>query len=176
MTEHPIQGLMKTAMENIKEMVDVNTIVGDPVETPDGSVILPISKVGFGFAAGGSEFLGEGEQDQQNKNDKNDANLATVSLPFGGGSGGGVSITPIAFLVVNSTGVKVVPLDNQTHLYERLIDSAPQVFDKIQSMLKGNKNNTTAMGATQTSPDPFASSNPIQTTNTSNNTTGTIRN
>jgi sporulation protein YtfJ len=139
MTEHPIQGLMKTAMENIKEMVDVNTIVGDPVQTPDGSVILPISKVGFGFAAGGSEFLGELEQDQHNKND---ANNASVSLPFGGGSGGGVSITPIAFLVVSSSGVKVVPLDNQTHLYERLIDSAPQVFDKIQSMLRVNKNNT----------------------------------
>jgi sporulation protein YtfJ len=138
MTEHPIQGLMKTAMENIKEMVDVNTIVGDPVETPDGSVILPISKVGFGFAAGGSEFLGEVEQDQTSKND---AKNAMVSLPFGGGSGGGVSITPIAFLVVNSQGVKVVPLDNQTHLYERLIDSAPQVFDKIQNMLKGNKGN-----------------------------------
>src|ERR1700738_4100049 len=101
MSEHPIQGLMKTAMENIKEMVDVNTIVGDPVETPDGSVIMPISKVGFGFAAGGSEFLGEVDQEQNNKSD---ANKASVSLPFGGGSGGGVSITPIAFLVVNSTG------------------------------------------------------------------------
>ncbi|QGQ96928.1 sporulation protein YtfJ [Paenibacillus psychroresistens] len=144
MTEHPIQGLMKTAMENIKEMVDVNTIVGDPVQTPDGSVILPISKVGFGFAAGGSEFLGESEHDPSSKND---ANNASVSLPFGGGSGGGVSITPIAFLVVNSAGVKVVPLDNQTHLYERLIDSAPQVFDKIQSMLKGNKNNNAGLGA-----------------------------
>jgi sporulation protein YtfJ len=135
MNEHPIQGLMKTAMENIKEMVDVNTIVGDPVETPDGSVILPISKVGFGFAAGGSEFLGEAEQDL-----KTEARNASVALPFGGGSGGGVSITPIAFLVVNSMGVKVVPLDNQTHLYERLIDSAPQVFDKIQSLLKGKSN------------------------------------
>ncbi|MGP3784735.1 spore germination protein GerW family protein [Paenibacillus sp. 1A_MP2] len=56
MSDHPIQGLMETAMENIKAMVDVNTIVGDAVETPDGTVILPISKVGFGFAAGGSDF------------------------------------------------------------------------------------------------------------------------
>lgn len=53
MADHPIQGLMKTAMENLKEMIDVNTIIGDPVETPDGSVILTVSKVGFGFAAGG---------------------------------------------------------------------------------------------------------------------------
>ncbi len=137
MTEHPIQGLMKTAMENIKEMVDVNTIVGDPVETPDGSVILPISKVGFGFAAGGSEFLSETDPAYK----KNDANMATVNLPFGGGSGGGVSITPIAFLVVNSQGVKVVPLDNQTHLFERLIDSVPQVFEKLQTLFKGTKSN-----------------------------------
>jgi sporulation protein YtfJ len=165
MTEHPIQGLMKTAMENIKEMVDVNTIVGDPVQTPDGSVILPISKVGFGFAAGGSEFLGEAEQDQHSKND---ANNASVSLPFGGGSGGGVSITPIAFLVVNSSGVKVVPLDNQTHLYERLIDSAPQVFDKIQSMLKGNKTNNMGMGANQA----FSDLSTKDTTNTSGISSG----
>lgn len=137
MAEHPIQGLMKVAMENIKEMVDVNTIVGDPVETPDGSVIMPISKVGFGFAAGGSEFIGD--MDESGTVTATDAQNATVMLPFGGGSGGGVSITPIAFLVVGKQGVKVVPLDNQTHLYERLIDAAPQVVEKIQSMLKGGK-------------------------------------
>lgn len=135
MTEHPIQGLMKTAMENIKEMVDVNTIVGDPVETPDGSVIMPISKVGFGFAAGGSEFVSEDPQGGE----RGDAANARVELPFGGGSGGGVSITPIAFLVVGKHGVKVVPLDNQTHLLERLIDSAPSVVDKIQSMMRSGK-------------------------------------
>lgn len=147
MAEHPIQGLMKVAMENIKEMVDVNTIVGDPVETPDGSVIMPISKVGFGFAAGGSEFYGDIEEaGSANGGNSTDANNATVMLPFGGGSGGGVSITPIAFLVVGKQGVKVVPLDNQTHLYERLIDSAPQVVDKIQSMLRSNKTNNGVIG------------------------------
>ncbi|MBM7564440.1 GerW family sporulation protein [Paenibacillus sacheonensis] len=131
MTDHPIQGLMQTAMENIKEMVDVNTIVGDPVQTPDGSVIMPISKVGFGFVAGGSDI----RMDDHAKNGA-DAHNASVQLPFGGGSGGGVSITPIAFLVVGTHGVRIVPLDNQTHLMERVIDSAPQVFDKIQSMFK----------------------------------------
>lgn len=134
MSEHPIQGLMKTAMENIKEMVDVNTIVGDPVETPDGSVIMPISKVGFGFAAGGSEFVTDDSSSAGIG--RNDAHNANVALPFGGGSGGGVSIMPIAFLVVGKLGVKVVPLDNQTHLLERLIDSAPQVVDRIQTMIK----------------------------------------
>ncbi|WP_270171676.1 GerW family sporulation protein [Paenibacillus sp. SYP-B4298] len=132
MAEHPIQGLMQTAMENIKEMVDVNTIVGDPVQTPDGSVIMPISKVGFGFVAGGSDIRNEHMEDTHHH--VGDAHHAAVSLPFGGGSGGGVSITPIAFLVVGTHGVKVVPLDNQTHLIERVIDSAPKVFDKLQTM------------------------------------------
>jgi sporulation protein YtfJ len=134
---------MKTAMENIKQMVDVNTIVGDPVETPDGSVIMPISKVGFGFAAGGSEFSGEYEEGKtpQGQPGANPHN-AQVTFPFGGGSGGGVSITPIAFLVVGKHGVNVVPLDNQTHIYERLIDSAPQVFDKIQRMIKKGGSST----------------------------------
>ncbi|WP_100405115.1 GerW family sporulation protein [Bacillus solitudinis] len=129
MSEHPIQGLMKTAMENLKEMVDVNTIVGDPVETPDGSVIMPVSKVGFGFAAGGSEFVMEHESKSEDEH------------PFGGGSGGGVSITPIAFLVVNSQGVNMVHLDSNTHLYEKLLDFAPQVVDKIQQMIGANSQN-----------------------------------
>ncbi|WP_078430126.1 GerW family sporulation protein [Alkalihalobacterium alkalinitrilicum] len=144
MSEHPIQGLMKTAMENLKEMVDVNTIVGDPVETPDGSVIMPISKVGFGFAAGGSEFVV----------DHKTATGTTETLnPFGGGSGGGVSITPIAFLVVSSTGVKMVHLDSNTHLYEKLLDFAPQVVDKIQQMVNngtGNQDETKITTTTST--------------------------
>ncbi|GIO36977.1 putative spore protein YtfJ [Paenibacillus antibioticophila] len=130
MAEHPIQGLMKTAMENIKEMVDVNTIVGEAVQTPDGSsVILPISRVGFGFAAGGSDF----HLDENQTSNSGEAK----PRPFGGGSGGGVSINPIAFLVVGKEGVHIVPLDNQTHLFEKLIDSVPYVMDKIESMIPG---------------------------------------
>ncbi|MDQ0255023.1 sporulation protein YtfJ [Evansella vedderi] len=133
MSDHPIQGLMKTAMENLKEMVDVNTIVGDPVETPDGSVILPISKVGFGFAAGGSEFVLEHTPKTNTETEK--------KHPFGGGSGGGVSITPIAFLVVSGKGVNMVHLDQNTHLYEKLLEFTPQVVDKIQQMLQTNQKN-----------------------------------
>lgn len=149
MSEHPIQGLMQTAMENIKEMVDVNTIVGDPVETPDGSVIMPISKVGFGFAAGGSEFKMDGASHSPTNNGQD----AAAAMPFGGGSGGGVSITPIAFLVVGSTGVKVVPLDSQTHLMERMIDSAPMVIDKLQSMMKGTKTQVNTTPAQPNNPN-----------------------
>ncbi|WP_428911316.1 GerW family sporulation protein [Niallia sp. Krafla_26] len=128
MSDHPIQGLMTTAMENLKEMIDVNTIIGDPVETPDGSVILTVSKVGFGFAAGGSEFTLDGQSSGADK-----------KSPFGGGSGGGVSITPVAFLIVSSSGVKMVHLDENTHLYEKILDLAPQAVDKIQQMFE-NKN------------------------------------
>ncbi|WP_134698519.1 GerW family sporulation protein [Ammoniphilus sp. YIM 78166] len=143
MAEHPIQGLMQTAMENLKEMVDVNTIVGDPVETPDGSVILPISKVGFGFAAGGSEF----EMVEKGKEP------GGKDMPFGGGSGGGVSITPVAFLVVGKNGIKTIPLEGTNQLYDRVMDMAPQFLEKVQTMIsKGNKGNKSQNGRTE---DPF---------------------
>ncbi|WP_409302172.1 GerW family sporulation protein [Peribacillus sp. SCS-155] len=132
MPEHPIEGLMKTAMENLKDMVDVNTIIGDPVEAPDGSVILTVSKVGFGFATGGSEFVIEGQQQDSSKQ------------PFGGGSGGGVSITPIAFLIVGTKGVQLLHLNQGTHLLEKMLDVAPAVFEKVQSLLdksSGGNNN-----------------------------------
>ncbi|MFC3750712.1 GerW family sporulation protein [Paenibacillus sp. GCM10012306] len=135
MSDHPIQGLMQTAMENIKGMVDVNTIVGDAVETPDGSVILPISKVAFGFAAGGSDYRVE---DDGSSGSVTGTQSGVKLLPFGGGSGGGVSIRPIAFLVVGKGGVHIVPLDNQTHLFEKIIDATPNLIDKIQSMFQYN--------------------------------------
>jgi sporulation protein YtfJ len=135
MSNHPIQALMSTAMENLKQMIDVNTIIGDPVETPDGSVILTVSKVGFGFAAGGSEFMLDGNNHHNGQQSPENAH------PFGGGSGGGVSITPIAFLIVNSSGVKLLHLDESTHLYEKILDLAPQAVEKIQQMLKKNKQN-----------------------------------
>lgn len=128
---------MTTAMESLKQMIDVNTIIGDPVETPDGSVILTVSKVGFGFAAGGSEFQVQG---QNGGGSSDEDGGSSVKHPFGGGSGGGVSITPIAFLVVNANGVKMIHLDESTHLFERILDFAPQAVDKIQSMVNNSKN------------------------------------
>lgn len=158
MSDHPIQGLMQTAMENIKGMVDVNTIVGDPVQTPDGSIILPISKVAFGFAAGGSDYRVEDSISGSNSQG------GVKMLPFGGGSGGGVSIRPIAFLVVGKDGVNIVPLDNQTHLFEKIIDATPGLIDKIQTMFQsssssGQAGTTPTAQASQTpaKPDPSTS-------------------
>ncbi|OPX86200.1 MAG: putative spore protein YtfJ [Pelotomaculum sp. PtaB.Bin104] len=119
--QHPIEGLMKTAMESIKEMVDVNTVVGDPVETPDGTVIIPVSRVACGFVAGGGNFEAEhGEQDE-------------ASPAFGGGSGGGVSVKPIGFLVVGNGQVRLLPVDGNM-VADRLIDLAPQLLAQLQSM------------------------------------------
>lgn len=128
--EHPIQGLMKAAMENLKEMVDVNTIIGEPVQTADGGVVLTVSKVAFGFGAGGSDFSANGN------------GTSEPEAAFGGGSAGGVSITPVAFLVVNGDGINILHLQNTTHLAEKIIDLAPQTLDKLQTIFSQNSSSS----------------------------------
>lgn len=138
MEDHPIEGLMKTAMENLKEMVDVNKIVGDAVETPDGNVIIPISRVAFGFAAGGTEF--ENQEENAGAGTR-PANSSRQELPFGGGSGGGVSVQPVAFLVVGQGQVRLLPVHHHAML-DRLIDLAPQLISQIQGMFKRERIST----------------------------------
>jgi sporulation protein YtfJ len=118
---HPIESLMKTAMQSIKEMVDVNTVVGDAVETNDGTVIIPISQVACGFAAGGGEYQMAGSQNRD--------------LPFAGGSGAGVSVRPIGFLVVRMNDVRLIAVSGNP-LAERVVDLAPQIINKIESILE----------------------------------------
>lgn len=118
--EHPIENLMKSTMENIRNMVDVNTIIGDTVETKDGSNIIPISKVSFGFASGGSEF------NHNKPNEENDR-----KYPFGGGCGAGVSVKPVAFLVIKNDSIRILPVDVENS-YDRLMDYIPQVMDFIK--------------------------------------------
>ena len=146
--DHPIESLMQTAMENIKEMVDVNTIVGEPVETPDGSVILPISRVGFGFAAGGSEFRvgADGRPAVQQ------AAPVNPDTPFGGGAGGGVSINPMGFLVVGHGVVKLLSTDPGNQVYDRLIDLAPNVMDRIEAMVGTRQSGAIPAAAVQQTP------------------------
>jgi len=117
---HPIESLMKTAMQAIKEMVDVNTVVGDAVETNDGTVIIPISKVACGFAAGGGEY----ETLNASK---------SPDLPFGGGSGAGVSVKPVGFLVVRMNDVRLISVSGN-QMAERLVDIIPQVLDRFEKM------------------------------------------
>ena len=123
MEQHPIENLMSTAMASLRDMIDVNTIVGDTVETKNGTIIIPVSKVSFGFAAGGSEF---------NVNKMNKFN-EDAKLPFGGGSGAGVNISPTAFLVITGDVVRILTLDSNSPL-DRIIDLAPDVINKVSSM------------------------------------------
>ena len=131
MSEHPIEGLMVTAMNSIQDMVDVNTIIGDPIETSNNIVIIPISKVSFGFAAGGSEFKGE-TIDEYTKKEKEEE--IQYRLPFGGGSGAGVTINPIAFLVIQPNNVKLMPV-NHTSSLDKLLDYMPDLIEKTNNMM-----------------------------------------
>ena len=130
MSEHPIESLMLTAMSSIQDMVDVNTIIGEPIETLDGITIIPISKVCFGFAAGGSEFSGETIK-EYNKKDKDEE--IEYKLPFGGGAGAGVSINPVAFLVVQNGNVKLMPVDHDSCI-DKLLDYIPDLMQKMNEM------------------------------------------
>ena len=125
MAEHPINGLMETAMQNIKDMVDVNTIVGEPVESKDGTIIIPISKVSFGFGAGGSDF---GQK-----------NIATSNANFGGGSGGGATIEPVAFMVVGKEEIKLMPVEKNSTPAQDIIESVPTIIDKVVKLFKKKK-------------------------------------
>ena len=137
MSEHPIEGLMLTAMNSIQDMVDVNTIIGEPIETSNNMVIIPVSKVGFGFAAGGSEYSGE-TLDEYTKKEKEEA--IQYRLPFGGGAGAGVSISPIAFLVVTSNNVKLLPV-NHSSAIDKLMDYVPDLMEKVNSYLNKTMQN-----------------------------------
>ncbi|MBZ9687989.1 GerW family sporulation protein [Clostridium estertheticum] len=123
MDSHPIENLMRTTMESIKDMIDVNTIVGDPVESIDGTTIIPISRVCVGFASGGSEFNNVKPSSSCDK------------YPFGGGSGAGVTVKPVAFLVVKNDSIRLLSVDQQ-NTYDRIVDTVPQVIDIIKSMFK----------------------------------------
>ena len=118
MSEHPIQGLMSTAMQKIREMIDVNTIIGDPITTQDGTTVIPVSKVSFGFASGGSDLPAKVQRDL-----------------FGGGSGAGITINPIAFLVVCGGDVKLLQLnDGDTGAVGKAVEMVPDVIDKIAAI------------------------------------------
>ena len=121
MAEHPIQGLMNITMEKIHQMVDSNTIIGKPITTDDGTTILPVSKVSFGFASGGTDFDGK--------------NAANKDL-FGGGSGAGVNIQPVAFLVIKDGCVRTIQLTDGSNSVDRALTMLPELVDKLAALVK----------------------------------------
>ncbi len=123
--EHPIGKLMQTTLENIKDMVDVNTVIGEAISTHSGATVIPFSKVSFGFATGGGDYDHKQEAPHE-------------TLPFAGGSGAGVSVQPVGFLVITLDGVRLLPAQNKTAL-ERAMGCAPQLIEDIRDILKNQQ-------------------------------------
>ena len=112
MAEHPIQGLMNVTMDKIRQMADSNTIIGKPIKTDDGTTILPVSRISFG-----------------GKN-------AAIKDLFGGGSGAGVNIQPVAFLVVKDGCVRTIQLSDGSNTIDRALTMLPELVDKVSALLK----------------------------------------
>ena len=124
---HPLSEMMSASMSKIREMVDVNTVIGDPIVTEGGVTIIPVTKVSIGYGGGGSDF-------------------ATKNYPanrdnaFGGGAGAGVTITPVAFLVVRGDNVRMLPVaEPASTSVDRLIEQLPDLIDKLQSFVESRK-------------------------------------
>lgn len=121
---HPLPEMMGSSLTKIKDMVDVNTIIGDPITTPEGVTIIPVSKVKIGYAGGGSDFAPKGYP-------------ANKDNAFGGGSGAGVTITPVAFLVIKGESVRLMPVaEPASNSVERLVEMLPELIDQLSGLTK----------------------------------------
>ncbi len=128
--KHPLPDMMNGAIGKIREMADVNTIIGDPIQTPEGVTIIPVSKVKYGFAGGGSDFATKGYP-------------ANKDNTFGGGTGASVSITPVAFLIVKGESVRLLPVaEPASNSLERLIEMLPELIDQISTLTQKKKSET----------------------------------
>lgn len=127
MNEHPIQNLMTETMEKIKKMVDVDTIIGTPINIPDGTTVIPVSKVAFGFGSGGSDFVSKNAKD-------------AAPVCFGGGGGAGVTVSPVCFLIINAQGASILPINAQAVTsVDRLIEMLPGAVSKVSSFVENRK-------------------------------------
>ena len=119
MAVNPISELTDSSMKNLRTLVDSNSVIGQPITTPDGATILPVSKVSFGFGTGGSDLP------------------ASQKELFGGGAGGGVSITPIAFLVIRDGDVKLLQIQSFSSTADRVVGMVPDVMDRVSGFVSG---------------------------------------
>jgi len=120
--KHPISEILEESLTKLKQLVDVDTIIGKPITAPDGTIIIPISKVSFGFATGGSELP-----------------TSKPSMPFGGGSGGGVTIAPLAFLVIANGNVQLLQMQTADNTADRVVNMVPNVIDKVSGIIGQKK-------------------------------------
>ena len=122
MKEKSANGILSTTIEKVRDLVDVSTIIGEPINLPDGLTIIPISKVTYGFASGGSDFPS-----------KNKAEL------FGGGGGAGITITPVAFVVINNGNVTIKSVPSGDNPAEKIISMVPEVVDTVSGLINKSK-------------------------------------
>lgn len=121
--QHPISDLMTTTMQKIREMVDANTVIGTPIQA-EGVTIIPVSKVSCGFASGGSDFT---TKDQKPEADNS----------FGGGSGAGINVMPVAFLIVKADSVRLLPVAPPAgSTVDRVVEMVPEVIDKVTGFIE----------------------------------------
>ena len=117
-----IPNMLENTIAKIREMIDVNSVIGQPIVTADGVTIIPISKVSVGFGGGGSDYVSKNANKQEN--------------PFGGGAGGGVSVTPIAFLIVKEGNVRMLPVATPANTTaDRLVEMIPDTLDKVSAFI-----------------------------------------
>lgn len=122
-----LPNMLESTIAKIREMVDVNSVIGNPITTPDGVTIIPVSKVSVGFGGGGSDFVSKNVNHQDN--------------PFGGGAGGGVKVTPIAFLVIKEGSVRMLPVAAPANTTaDRLVEMVPDVLDKVSAFIDSHTN------------------------------------
>ncbi len=125
MAENNLQGLMGVSMDKIKEMVDANTVIGNPIPAGEGTTLIPVSKISYGFASGGSNIPSK-----------------TQAELFGGGSGAGINITPIALIVINQNGVQALPIVSKPETSDKMVNLVPEMFDKLTSLFSKKKETT----------------------------------
>ena len=119
-----LPNMLENTIQKIREMVDVNSVIGDPITTPDGVTIVPVSKVSVGFGGGGSDFV----------------NKSGAENPFGGGVGGGVKVTPICFLIIKDGNVRMMPVAAPANTTaDRIVEMVPDTLDKLTSYLDSRK-------------------------------------
>lgn len=120
--DNKVQGLMGVSIDKIREMVDVSTVVGDPITSPDGTILIPVSKVAYGFASGGSDLPSKGNREL-----------------FGGGGGAGINITPIAFLVIKEGDVRVLPMVSNPDTNNQFVNMVPELVNKVTDLFSKKK-------------------------------------
>ncbi|HIS28523.1 MAG TPA: GerW family sporulation protein [Candidatus Avamphibacillus intestinigallinarum] len=138
--KHPIESMIGTTMDELKTMVESNSIVGDPIEMHNGTMILPITKLAFGFVSAGNDKTTDTSGDQENP-------------PICGGSGGGVNVSPVAFLIISEDDVRMVQLQEDANVVEKAMEDTPKTIEKLAGVLKKSKKNSNTRSARHQSDD-----------------------